>query len=121
MDQLVVDNWTPESGYAAYRGKCREYCERAIKQDPSLTIVRGYYYEPIWGTIENHWWCVQSDGSIYDPTKDQFPSRGNGHYEEFNGFYSCEQCGEEVAEADMIPCGNYPCCSNKCAMRLVGL
>lgn len=47
---------TPDEGYALYRGKCKEYCEAAITTDPSLTLVRGYYYEPIWGTVEQHWW-----------------------------------------------------------------
>lgn len=109
-----------QSDYAKYRGKCKEMAESAIVSDPSLTLCRGWYYDPFWGE-QMHWWTKRQDGSIYDPTKDQFPSKGLGTYREFDGFYECEQCGREVAEKDMIPAGTHPCCSNKCAFALVGL
>jgi len=32
-----------------------------------------------------------------------------------------ENCGEEVAEKDFHMAGNYPCCSEACCFRLVGL
>lgn len=115
-------NWISDlEGYAKYRGKCKELSEAAVAKDSSLRLVRGYYYEPIWGTIEQHWWTVREDGTIYDPTKDQFPSRGLGTYEEFDGWYNCEECGKEIEEKDAVYCGNYVVCSNQCAMRLVGL
>ena len=112
---------TPDEGYAKYRGKCKEYCEQAVSSDPTLTIVRGYYYDPIWGTVEQHWWTKRADDTIYDPTCEQFPSAGGGLYEEFNGWYSCDECGKEVEEKDAVPCGNYVCCSQRCAFHLVGL
>lgn len=110
-----------DEGYAKYRGKCQEYCEAAILDDPSLALVRGYYYEPIWGTREEHWWTKRPDGTIFDPTREQFPSKGMGAYEEFDGWLSCEECGKEIREEEAYMCGRYPCCSNACAMRLVGL
>jgi len=74
-----------ETDYIKYRGKCLKMCKEAIELNPELRLVRGYYYCPIWNKKEAHWWTVELDGEIYDPTKDQFPSRGMGDYEEFNG------------------------------------
>jgi len=108
------------SDYQKFRGKCREMSEALIKDDPSLALVRGHYWDADWGPQE-HWWCIKPNGEIVDPTKDQFPSKGNGLYEEFSGICTCEQCGTEVAEADVCMVGNYPCCSSECGMRLVGL
>lgn len=108
------------SDYLRFRGKCREMSEELVTKDPSLTLVRGYYYDPHWGEQE-HWWCVDSNGGVVDPTKDQFPSKGNGLYVPFDGMCSCEQCGKDVAEENAVMAGPYPCCSNQCAMRLVGL
>ena len=31
-------------GYRLYRGKCKEFCERACLKDPTLTLVRGHYF-----------------------------------------------------------------------------
>jgi len=110
-----------ESNYIKFRGKCKEASEVACEKDSSLTLVRGYYYCPIWNTTEQHWWTVKEDGTIYDPTKKQFPSNGIGEYIEFDGFLNCEECGKRISEEEAQPCGNYPVCSTKCAMRLVGL
>ncbi len=91
---------TQESDYNKYRGKCKELSELACAEDPTLTLVRGYYYDPQWGE-QPHWCTKRQDGSIYDPTKDQFPSKGLGEYIEFDGFYACEQCGKRIAEKDV--------------------
>lgn len=110
-----------KSDYSKYRGKCKEFSEALCAEDPSLTLVRGYYYCHIWDRQEPHWWTVNAEGEIIDPTAKQFPSKGTGEYIPFDGTYTCENCGKIVAEAQMVPCGNYPTCSNQCAMRLVGL
>lgn len=106
--------------YEKYRGKCKELSEYLIAKDSSLRLVRGHYYCPIWG-IQQHWWCEDREGNIIDPTKDQFPSKGNGEYVEFNGICNCEVCGREVMEEDAIFMSRYPVCSNECAKSLVGL
>lgn len=110
-----------ETNYSKYRGKCKELCEKAIKEDPTLTIVRGYYFEPLWDTEEPHWWTVKPDGTIYDPSVKQFPSIGAGIYTEFDGNVICENCGKVTKEENSQHIGNYPVCSNTCAMRVVGL
>lgn len=95
--------------------------EAAIKTDPTLTLVRGYYFEPTWNKDEPHWWTKRIDGTIYDPSVKQFPSKGHGIYTEFDGYFTCEECGKSVKEEHCHPMGNYVVCSTKCGLRLVGL
>jgi hypothetical protein len=104
------------SDYLEFRGRCKELSEAAVRSDPSLTLVRGYYHCPMWGK-QAHWWCVRADGSIVDPTKDQFPSRGIGHYELFDGVLHCAECQKEVSEKSAIFESRYPFCSYQCAGR----
>ncbi len=106
--------------YDKYRGTCEEACEAAVAADPTLRLVRGHYFDFAWG-MQAHWWTEKPDGTVHDPTKDQFPSKGTGMYEEFDGTAACENCGKEIREEDFVMCGHYPCCSDSCAMRLVGL
>lgn len=109
------------SDYMKFRGKCKELSEAACKQDPSLTLTRGYYFCPLWNRDEQHWWCVRPDGTIFDPSKDQFPSRGGGIYTEFDGNVECAECGKIVAEKDAKFESRYAFCSTKCIMTFVGL
>ena len=110
-----------EDNYTKYRGKCKEFCEEAIKNDPSLTLVRGHYYCPIWNSDEPHWWTVKEDGTIFDPTKLQFASSGLGIYTPFNGMVTCAECGIEIPEEEADIDGNYCFCSYKCHGRFVGI
>lgn len=107
--------------YRVFRGRCRELCAVELAKDESLVLVRGHYFCPAWATNEPHWWLERPDGSVFDPSARQFPSNGAGLYEKFNGFFCCEQCGTEVEEEKVVPAGPYPCCSQQCALRLVGL
>jgi hypothetical protein len=102
---------------ATLRGKCHEYAEAAVAADPSLTLTRGWYCDPIWGR-EEHWWTTRPDGSIFDPTSAQFPMGGvEQWYEPFEGHYPCMECGGDVLEADLVN----GCCSSRCFTRMVGL
>lgn len=98
----------------------KEMAEEAVKKDPSLRLAKGWYICPRWGRQE-HWWTVRKDGTINDPTKDQFPSKGTGEYEEFNGYYLCEQCGKQISEGECISAGRFVVCSENCYRRLVGV
>lgn len=109
------------TNYEKYRGKCKEFCDEAVQKDPSLTLVRGYYYCPIWNRKEQHWWTTRRDGSIFDPTAAQFPSNGLGDYEPFDGYFNCEQCGARVHEDDMTTYGHHVFCSGMCLCRCVGV
>lgn len=108
-------------GYRLYRGRCKELSDAACAADPTLRLVRGHYWCPMWNTEEPHWWTVRQDGSIYDPSREQFPSRGSGVYTEFNGLIPCAECGKEVREEDADIDGNYAFCSYRCHGRFVGV
>lgn len=107
--------------YLKFRGKCKELSEAACSKDPSLTLVRGHYYCPIWNVTEPHWWTVRPDGSVFDPSAAQFPSKGIGEYIPFDGTITCEECGKKVPEKDAVTDGNHAVCSSKCFGRMVGV
>jgi hypothetical protein len=109
------------SDYILYRGKCKEMSEAAVAADPTLTLVRGHYFCPIWNSDEPHWWTVRQDGTIYDPTARQFPSKGMGIYTPFDGMVSCAECGKTVHEDKADIEGNYAFCSYECHGRFVGV
>lgn len=108
------------SDYRRYRGKCKEFCEQEIAKDPSLTLVRGHYICPFWGE-QPHWWTTRSDGSVFDPTKAQFPSHGIGEYVPFSGMVNCSECGKEMNEEEASFESNYCFCSYVCHGRFVGV
>lgn len=101
------------------RGKCEEYARVAAETDPSLRLVRGWYFDPTWGRQE-HWWTERADGTIHDPTAAQFPMGGvAAWYEEYDGTFPCEGCGRTVHEDDP---GRYMTnCTSRCYGRMVGL
>ena len=105
-----------ESDYLKYRGKCKEMSEALVEADPSMVLRRGHCVCPWWGE-QAHWWCERADGTIVDPTKDQFPSKGAGEYVVFDGRLSCSECGKDVAEKDAIVHGRYAFCSGGCSYR----
>lgn len=107
--------------YRQYRGKCKELADAACAADPTLILVRGHYFCPLWNSNEQHWWCVKQDGTIYDPSAAQFPSNGNGIYTPFDGFVECSECGKVVLEENASFHGRYAFCSTECNMRFVGL
>lgn len=104
------------------RGRCKELAEEAVRNDPSLRLARGHYYCPVWGE-QAHWWCVKHDGTVVDPSKEQFPSGGLGVYVEFDGVVCCAQCGKDIPEEDALIDGNghYAFCSGRCNAIFVGV
>lgn len=121
--QSRIHQPTPElkpTDYIKYRGRCKEYCDRAVRLFPQLKLVRGHYYDSMWGE-QPHWWCARPDGSVFDPTAKQFESKGNGEYVEFDGKVSCSECGHQGQEDDFDYESNYAFCSGACHLRFVGL
>jgi hypothetical protein len=111
-----------DEGYRLYRGRCKELSQAACVLDPTLKLVRGHYACPIWNTVEPHWWCTRPDGSIHDPSKDQFPSKGMGHYKPFDGYVECAECGKGMSEnAVEFSDSNFAFCSGRCYGRFVGV
>ncbi|MFN8758830.1 MAG: hypothetical protein ACK5XA_08480 [Tagaea sp.] len=109
------------SDYLTFRGQCKPLAEAAVAADPTLTLVRGHYYCPLWNREEQHWWTVRRDGSIYDPSRRQFPSAGMGDYTPFNGIVACSNCGTEKPEAAMNFESRYAFCCYACHGQFVGV
>jgi hypothetical protein len=108
-----------ETDYTKYRGKCLSVAKAMVADNPTLSLVRGWYHCPIWGKQE-HWWCKTADGTIIDPTVLQFPSKGMGNYEEFAGAYTCEYCGKDIKEEEVYPVDQHVYCSYTCYGHDVG-
>jgi hypothetical protein len=100
---------------AAY-GQCKTVCKEMMKEFPGLSLVKGFYEDPIVGDRQ-HWWLKTKDNEIIDPTAIQFPSVGM-----FGGY-------REIADDDALPkgkcmnCGkisyfNSMACSEKCEKEL---
>jgi hypothetical protein len=107
--------------YVKYRGKCKAMSEELCNNNSSLTLVRGYYFCPFWNVTEQHWWTKETDGTIVDPTKEQYPSKGNGEYIEFDGMCECEECGALFPENKGTFHGSHAFCSYICYGRCIGV
>lgn len=105
----VYQKWINDNVNETY-GRCKEISDAMRKAFPELTLVRGFYYCPYWGERQ-HWWLTDGD-EIVDPTVEQFPSKGTGHYEPLDESKPqptglCPNCGGYCFD------GNY-CCSEAC-------
>jgi hypothetical protein len=60
-------------------GECREVCAKMIAAFPGLRRVYGTYSCLIWG-MRYHFWCINDQNHVIDPTAAQFPSKGKGVY-----------------------------------------
>lgn len=95
-------------------GQCAEVTEKMQKAFPELARVRGHFMCCFWG-LRSHWWLVDPDGEIVDPTVAQFPSAGMATpsaYEPWDENAKeptgkCPNCGALCYD------GNY-CCSDEC-------
>lgn len=116
IQDVFLSDGVSESDYQKYRGKCKEMSEAAVAEDPTLRLVRGHYYCPIWGE-QPHWWTVRPDGTVVDPTAAQFPSKGTGEYVEFDGNITCELCQKVVREEDAYIVEHHAYCSSVCYGR----
>lgn len=89
-------------------GACEDATRIMVGVFPELTRVRGHYVCLSWG-LREHWWLVEFDGSIVDPTAAQFPCSGTSVYipweegaEEPRG--KCINCGEYVFSGRITCC-----------------
>lgn len=84
-------------------GACASITRKMWEAFPfELRRVRGFYYCTFWGRRE-HWWLVDLNNNVVDPTASQFPSNGMGTYEELTD--------EEVEKC--CPVGKCPNCGNE--------
>jgi len=108
------------SNYAKYRGKCKEMVDDLCSKDSTLTPVRGHHYCWCFGK-QAHWWATKPDGTIVDPTVNQFPKPHIGEYVPFDGIVECEQCQKLVPEHDASFYGRYAFCSSHCQLQFLGV
>ena len=97
--QEYVDNLalTETSAY----GQCEYVCRKMLQTFPELHLIRGHYWDDMWGKRQ-HWWLITSPhGMIIDPTAVQFPSRGYGPYQPW-------------VDGDPEPTGKSPHCGEFC-------
>lgn len=81
-------------------GNCEKVCRKITELEPDLRLVRGHYYCSVWGERQ-HWWLEDEGGNVFDPTCEQFPTKGNGVYVEWDNSQPeptglCPQCGEYI-------------------------
>jgi len=110
MKQKYKD-WVEEKVEDPYLN-CIYYSELMTLDFPELKVVRGYYEDIINGMIP-HWWLVDEEGDIVDPTHSQL----NGLcikelYHEYDESQDkptgkCKNCGEFCYDNNMV-------CSDKC-------
>lgn len=58
------------------RGLCREACEKMHAEFPELRIACGVVFVPLFpakDSEQEHWWLVDGNGDVVDPTRQQFP------------------------------------------------
>ena len=87
--------------YESAYGHCAEATEAMVRAFPELRRASGFYHCPVIGE-RTHWWCVDPDGGVVDPTAKQFPSNGQFEYQEL------------VQGRDPIPSGKCPNCGGWC-------
>lgn len=109
------EQWISENiNEATCRNTCRSATAAMQAFFPELECVRGHYVCAVGGSIP-HWWCVDPDGEIVDPTVAQFPTRW-GEYVPFTGpdpICKCMNCGELVWDRE-----HSGACSPECAVEL---
>lgn len=102
-------------------GTCEQAVDSLIAQNPALTKVAGWYIDAHWGPRE-HFWATAPDGTIIDPTVEQFPT---GHvpalrqYQPYAGVYPCPGCGIAISHPEREdPIGF---CCGPCEGATIGL
>ncbi len=92
-------------------GTCKTVTKKMAEEFPELRRVRGHYHCWIWGK-RAHWWLIEPGDEVIDPTADQFPSKGQERYEEWDEGQpeptgKCLNCGEYCYNGDQV-------CSERC-------
>ena len=100
--------WIEQNVNGTGYGKCSQITMDMANAFPSLRRVRGHYYCPVWGE-RAHWWLVDEDGTVIDPTAAQFPSRGMGPYVPWDESQPeptgmCPNCGGPCYNGDTLCC-----------------
>lgn len=70
----VEEKYLPffEKEYEKAYGNCYKQCMKLAEVFPNLKIIQGTVLDICWGE-RDHFWCVDENNIIIDPTKIQFP------------------------------------------------
>lgn len=117
--KTVYSEWIKmlEQSGTDLKNKCTKYSKEMAEIFPELRATSGWIVSKAGGKTE-HWWTVDKDGNIYDPTVKQF-SFEVSHYEEYLGPHpigKCANCGDWVFETNSF-CGG-GACSEDCEQVL---
>lgn len=101
------------------RGMCYSASSSMMKEFPELKLIRGYVTCD--QGVPAHWWCVDVDGNIVDPTAAQFTNIVL--YEEYQEgmevqIGKCMNCGWEIYDTTMNSKKSTSVCSNECSEAL---
>ena len=115
--QKWIDSNVEGTGY----GACREVTEKMLEAFPHLKRVKGLYHCVFIGE-RTHWWLVDTDGSVVDPTRMQFPSKGACTYEELSEeeikyrvpIGKCMECGSMIFQPRDGSYQDSTICSEEC-------
>ena len=108
------------SSRAACLGRCHEAVTAMNLAFPDLTKVRGHVHCPQpWGK-RGHWWLTTADGTIVDPTVEQFTA-GIYEYEPYKEgddvrLGACMDCGE-MFWGPIADAGKKTFCNSTCEAR----
>lgn len=108
-------------------GQCGKATERMVKEFPELRRTNGFIVVMGYPEPQMHWWCVDTEGNIVDPTRNQYSESGYvvAGYEEIDDEHDarkfhrgkCMNCGEYYyvkPEVKKYGLG----CSEKCSDEL---
>lgn len=120
--QDTIKSLQEARGDRPLRGACHTLCEALIYIHPELALVRGHYLCPVNGP-QPHWWTVAPNGTVVDPTKEQFTFPGMGIYEPWDESLpeptgKCMNCGGLVFERHDNICSDD--CGDAYAAYLMG-
>ena len=92
------------------RGLCTTATLSMIKEFPELIRVRGHVEDALSSKPIEHWWCIDFEDNIIDPTATQFAiilsyTQRNENLREPTS--KCPNCGKYCYN-------NHFCCSKKC-------
>ncbi len=97
--------------YGTSSYNCSSFTRAMAEQFPELSRVAGFYLAPDDTPMGEHWWLVDRQGRIVDPTADQFPCEGKGRYVRYDPKLhkvpkgKCMGCGLSLYSRT----GHYPC------------
>lgn len=71
---IKYNNWINKHyrDWGTALGNCQEAVKKINKEFPELTIKCGYVHFAF-NEKRMHWWCIDNNGNIIDPTGHQYP------------------------------------------------